>query len=186
MCNIETPRTKFSAIAISKSRILILGGKQSDGQRTSEIEEYNVKSDTFKVLPFRLQKARSGFATCARDSKIYFCGGNGGGSHSGGNILKRFDCLDLKKGKWSKLVDMNVQRDELNVTLGPDGCVYAIGGFGGVNCEMQDSACCLNSAEKYDFDKDCWTVLPSMTDARRALAVVAMPDGIYAIGGYDG
>jgi len=25
-----------------------------------------------------------------------------------------------------------------------------------------------------------------MTDARRALAVVAMPDGIYAIGGYDG
>jgi hypothetical protein len=25
-----------------------------------------------------------------------------------------------------------------------------------------------------------------MKDARRALAVVAMPDGIYAIGGYDG
>ncbi len=25
-----------------------------------------------------------------------------------------------------------------------------------------------------------------MQDARRALAVVAMPDGIYAIGGYDG
>lgn len=25
-----------------------------------------------------------------------------------------------------------------------------------------------------------------MNDARRALAVIAMPDGIYAIGGYDG
>jgi hypothetical protein len=25
-----------------------------------------------------------------------------------------------------------------------------------------------------------------MEEARRALAVVAMPDGIYAIGGYDG
>lgn len=29
-------------------------------------------------------------------------------------------------------------------------------------------------------------MLPPMADARRALAVVAMPDGIYAIGGYDG
>lgn len=29
-------------------------------------------------------------------------------------------------------------------------------------------------------------MLPPMIDARRALAVVAIPDGIYAIGGYDG
>jgi len=29
-------------------------------------------------------------------------------------------------------------------------------------------------------------MLPPMSDARRALAIVAMPDGIYAIGGYDG
>lgn len=29
-------------------------------------------------------------------------------------------------------------------------------------------------------------MLPEMTEARRALAAVALPDGIYAIGGYDG
>lgn len=72
-----------------------------------------------------MQKARSGFATCSRESKIYFCGGNGGGS-----ILKRFDFLDLKKGKWGKLPDLHVRRDELQVCMGPDGCIYAIGGFG--------------------------------------------------------
>ena len=48
------------------------------------------------------------------------------------------------------------------------------------------TAACLNSAEKYDFATQAWTMLPPMTDARRALAVVAIPDGIYAIGGYDG
>lgn len=42
---LNNPRTKFSAIAISKNRILILGGKQSDGQRTNEIEEFNVKDN---------------------------------------------------------------------------------------------------------------------------------------------
>jgi len=29
-------------------------------------------------------------------------------------------------------------------------------------------------------------MLPQMTEARRALTAVALPDGIYAIGGYDG
>ena len=31
-----------------------------------------------------------------------------------------------------------------------------------------------------------WDMLPEMNEARRALAAVALPDGIYAIGGYDG
>jgi len=31
-----------------------------------------------------------------------------------------------------------------------------------------------------------WEELPPMQEARRALAAVALPDGIYAIGGYDG
>jgi len=29
-------------------------------------------------------------------------------------------------------------------------------------------------------------MLPPMKEARRALAAVVLPDGIYAIGGYDG
>jgi hypothetical protein len=76
--DILIPRTKFSAVAISKSRILIFGGKQSDGQRTAEIEEYYLQKDQFKTLPFKMQKERSGFSTAVLQSKIYFCGGNAG------------------------------------------------------------------------------------------------------------
>ena len=51
--------------------------------------------------------------------------------------MKRFDCLDLKRGKWQRLPDMRSRRDELQVAIGPDGSVYAIGGFGyQVNQEM--------------------------------------------------
>lgn len=107
------PRTKFAAVAISKSRILIFGGKQADGSRTSEIEEFNVKTNTFKNLPFKMQKDKSGFAACTQQSKIYFCGGNGGGGSQLNSILKRFDCLDLKKGKWNRMPDMLARRDEL-------------------------------------------------------------------------
>lgn len=106
---------------------MVFGGKLADGQRTGEIEEYNIKTNKFKVLPFKLPKPRSGFAACVKreEGKIFFVGGNSG------SVLRKFDCLDLKKGKWSRWPDMLQKRDELAVTLGPDGKVYAIGGYGG-------------------------------------------------------
>ena len=85
--------------------------------------------------------------------------------------------------------DMLVNRDELQTTMGPDGCLYAVGGYGGQfthNDDLDSPSECLKSAERFDFELEQWETLPSMSDARRALAIVAMPDGIYAIGGYDG
>jgi hypothetical protein len=86
-----------------------------------------MKTNKFKVLPFKLPKPRSGFSACVKrdEGKIFFCGGNSG------TVLRKFDCLDLKKGKWSRWPDMLHKRDELAVALGPDGKVYAIGGYGG-------------------------------------------------------
>lgn len=79
---------------------------------------------------------------------------------------------------------MLMKRDELQCTVGPDGRLYAIGGYG---CHKpEDPIECLSQAERYDFAIGQWEMLPPMTDNRRALAVVAMPDGIYALGGYDG
>ena len=121
---------------ISKSRILIFGGKLSDGQRTADIEEFNMKTNKFKVLPFKLPKPRSGFASCVKkeDGKIFFCGGNSG------SVVRKFDCLDLKKGKWSRCPDMLHKRDELAVALGPDGKIYAIGGYGGSSNKQQEDS----------------------------------------------
>ena len=75
IANIGKARTKFAAVPISKSRILLFGGKQTDGSRTGEIEEYNLKTNKFKTLPFKMPKARSGFAACVdkEEGKIFFC-----------------------------------------------------------------------------------------------------------------
>ena len=45
---------------------------------------------------------------------------------------------------------MLFKRDELHATLGPDGHLYAVGGYG---CESDESpvAECLKSGERYDF-----------------------------------
>lgn len=75
---------------------------------------------------------------------------------------------------------LNLRRDELAATLGPDGCLYAIGGYGGSENK------CLISAERFDFKTKSWTILGSMSNQRRALSAVSLPNGVYAIGGFDG
>lgn len=45
---------------------------------------------------------------------------------------------------------------------------------------------CLNTAERFDFTKNEWEALPPLQEYRRALSLVALPDGVYAIGGYNG
>ena len=50
---------------------------------------------------------------------------------------------------------------------------------------MIDSSC-LASCERLDLLRNRWEVIPSMGIPRRALAVVSLPDGLYAIGGFNG
>jgi N-acetylneuraminic acid mutarotase len=73
------------------------------------------------------------------------------------------------------------RRDELACCLGPDNKIYAIGGYGG-----SANASCLSTVERYDPLSNKWELVAPMNEGRRALAAVAMPDGIYAIGGYNG
>jgi len=64
--------------------------------------------------------------------------------------------------------------------MGPDYKIYAIGGFGGPKNS------CLQAAERYDVANDKWEQIADLNIPRRALSAVALPDGIYAIGGFDG
>ena len=73
------------------------------------------------------------------------------------------------------------RRDELAACIGPDNLIYAIGGYGG-----STNSSCLSSVERYYPLENKWEQVASMNEGRRALAAIAMPDGIYAIGGYNG
>jgi hypothetical protein len=42
------------------------------------------------------------------------------------------------------------------------------------------------NAERFDPEKNKWEEIAPMTECRRALSAVALPDGVYSIGGYSG
>lgn len=71
-------------------------------------------------------------------------------------------------------------RDSVAAATGPDGRIYAIGGFDGTNH--------LNRVEAYDVGMNTWsTVAPLPGVGRANLPAATGPDGrIYAIGGWDG
>ena len=45
---------------------------------------------------------------------------------------------------------------------------------------------CLDTIEAFDFSKQAWEIVGKMTEGVRALNAVALPDGIYVLGGYNG
>lgn len=74
---------------------------------------------------------------------------------------------------------MSRERDELSSCLGLDGNIYVAGGVSKNNL-------ILSHCEKFNFSKMCWQNLPNMIKNRRSFVLVALPQGIYAIGGHDG
>ena len=82
-------------------------------------------------------------------------------------------------GLWtSPLAPMLVARTRLAMAAGPDGRIYALGGFDGSNS--------LTTAEAYKPNTNSWTTIAPMNTPRDGLAAATGPDGrIYAIGGFD-
>jgi hypothetical protein len=87
------------------------------------------------------------------------------------------DVYDQVRRVWLRGPAMSEKRDELGLVLGFDRRIYAIGGY---------SHTCLCSCERLDMIAGRWEPIPPMVVARRALAVVSLPDGVYAIGGFNG
>lgn len=106
--------------------------------------------------------------------KIFIIGGNDG------KVTNSVEILEMPSGKWTFGTSMLMRRDELAACFGPDEKIYVVGGYGGGENN------CLDTAERYDLTTGKWELLAKLHEGRRALSVVALPDGIYAIGGYSG
>lgn len=173
--DVNIARTKFGSVSLRGEKIYLLGGKLVDGSRTDVVEEYDIRTDVWSKSKLRLPAPRSGFSTVLlNDKQLVVVGGNDG------QVLDSMDLLNLVSGEWSQLSQMTTKRDELAVTIGPDGKIYAIGGYGGQN------STCLKSVERFNLQTYEWEKVADLNDPRRALAAVSLPDGVYAIGGYNG
>jgi RHS repeat-associated protein len=79
---------------------------------------------------------------------------------------------------WTSVASLPTARYFLGAATGPDGRIYAIGGFNGALGGD------LSAVEAYDSTTNAWSAVASLPTARFGLAVTAGSDGrIYAVGG---
>ena len=68
------------------------------------------------------------------------------------NQQKECNKFHIIGSEWTALEKMKYAREDLTATIGPDGKIYAIGGYGG---DSKDAKCdWLSEVEVYDIDEN--------------------------------
>ena len=164
-------RSRFQAIAISKEEILVIGGNKIDNSIV-----YNTSRVSSFPVDFKLNPPRSGFAALPTEDKLYIIGGSD--SKTNFNLVEEYSLRNLSI-RPKRLPNIIFPRTDFGAAVGFDGRIYLVGGIGN-----KDTT--LISCERFDFEKRKWELIANMNTPRSHLAVVSLPDGVYAIGGSDG
>jgi len=73
---------------------------------------------------------------------------------------------------------MKQARGDLGFCLGYDGYIYVAGGI-----NLSNNI--LKSCERFNWESNTWETMADMKHQRCAFAMVAVPQGLFVIGGHD-
>ncbi len=119
-----SPVADGAGVNDGQGRLLVIGGFDAAGTRTTNVAAYDVAQGTWSDtlvpdLPVALSGAR---AVLGADQRVYVLGG------SDGTSLATTWVLDAPASSWSVGPAMSVARENFAAALGPDDHVWALGG----------------------------------------------------------
>lgn len=158
-----------SAVAVG-SLIYVLGGYTGDGSVTDAVEVYDPVSDSWRAGP-ALPRPLCSYAAAADAGHVYVFGGWDGQAYTGAAY-----CLDVSTGRWTALPDLPYARGHGAAAM-LRGMVYVAGGY--------DGSRTLARVDVLDIGAGgaAWTTAPPLEEPRAGLALVAVGDTLYALGG---
>jgi N-acetylneuraminic acid mutarotase len=177
-----TLRGLLAAALAPDGRIFAFGGTGISLQPLITAQAFNTSANFWGSSTPLIQPTTALAATTGPDGRIYVLGG----TTVGGPIDEPFatptnfvEAYSPATGTWQIVSQLPTARSFLAAATGPDGRIYAIGGYA-------DNGP-TNIVEAYSPVTNAWTRVASLpTTPRSALAAVTGPDGrIYAIGGVD-
>jgi N-acetylneuraminic acid mutarotase len=169
-------REKLAAAAGHDGLIYAIGGQNGNNPSLATVEAFNPSSSTWSERATLLTPRFADGAATGADGRIYAIGGAFIDSGFNQHILSSGEVYDPLANKWSAIPPMSTAREQLAMTAGSDGRIYAFGGDDGTNT--------LNTAEAYNTKTKTWTALAPMPNPRRGHAVATGADNlIYVFGG---
>lgn len=150
--------------------IYVIGGEGGAGQLKT-VQAYNATSNTWSTKTDALNATWMAGAATSNDGKIILIGGESPAAF----LNNATQIYDPVADSWTMGVDMPTARSELSVVKGPNGLIFAMGGYNG-------SA--LSVVEAYDPSTNTWTARAPMPTPKLEFGATLGPDGkIYVIGG---
>jgi N-acetylneuraminic acid mutarotase len=163
-----------AAVAKGLDGIIYVISGWNGSSYTNTVQAYNTTSNTWSTktsIPLSVWMA--GAAT-GDDGKIYVIGGEPE-TWPSPICTNKTQIYDPKTDTWTTGADMPTARSLLGVVKGPDGLIYAMGGYNGS---------VLSVVEAYDPSTDTWIKKAPMPSPKLEFGVVLGPDKkIYVIGG---
>ncbi len=156
--------------------IYAIGGLTiGDPNVVKTVEAYNPRTNTWSIKA-QMPTARTGLAAATGlDGRIYAIGGCL--TSDGYTGLNTVEVYNPATNSWSSAAPMPTARTGLAAVTGPDGRIYAIGGYNFMGGHF-------NAVEVYNPLTNSWATAAPMPTARQSFGATLGPDGrIYAIGG---
>jgi len=177
-----SPRYRFAAV-LYQGLIYAIGG--STGVTvTNTVETYNAATNAWTTLPPSQSLPQPvealGVVVDPKNSLTVVAVGGFDGNMSG---LDAYNAVyTYKNGAWSTGPPLPTPREDLGVVGGPDGRIYAIGGYRGLGVTGW-----VSTVEAYDTVSGQWWTEPSLPARLCCMGLALLPSGeIVAIGGADG
>ena len=163
----------LSAATGSNGHIYAIGGFNTGVM--SEVDEYDPTTNTWTVIA-SLPTPDHGLAATTDFSGITYAisGADVAGS---AHIRSEVDAYSTTTDTWTPVADIPTARSNLAAATGPDGSIYAIGGY-------LVSGAGTSEVDAYDPTTNTWVTVASLPAPRDYLAAATGRDGrVYAIGG---
>lgn len=171
--SMATARQRFGAVLGHDGRVYAIGGW--DGARAeATAEAYDPVHNAWAPVAGLPLAEEGNAAVTDRDGDIVVLGGFNGQEQA--NFTYFGNVFVYTHNAWKSAAALPTPREDLAATLGPDGQIYAIGGY--------NSQQWVATVEVYNPATGSWSSVTSLPSARCCLAAVAGPAGhIYAFGG---
>ena len=164
--SLNHPRAAAAA-AVVGDKIVVVGG-QADGKLVPETEVFDGKGWE-DVAEIPTPREHLGAASDGR--YVYAVGGR---ELSADKNVGAFERYDPASDSWTEL-------EAMSTATGSVGAGYAGGRVVAVGGESSTSA--SDVVQGYDIQKRQWSELPNLPEPRHGVAVTALKDSLYAIGG---
>jgi N-acetylneuraminic acid mutarotase len=164
--SLPAPRSGAAVAVGHDGNIYVFGGTNGVTEDYNSLFVYHPRGNSWSMgatMPFAVE---GNAAVTLPDGRIMVIGGTGCHITQQCTTYKTVEVYDPKLHSWCLLAPMRTSHYRFPAVLGPDGRVYAIGGWNGREA--------IATVEAYSIRANTWTTVTSLPQAEESTAAVVI------------